>query len=120
VKFIYGRSVRTTDILTAIVAGIVVGVLGRLVLPGRQAIGSFVTVLIGIGAAILGTLLAKHFGVEQRAMVDLHGVRWSWAVLGIQVGIAVVGVAFAQALTHTILAENDDRPRPRRRRSRSR
>lgn len=109
-----------TDYLTAIVAGIIVGVLGRLVLPGRQAIGVFVTALIGIGAAVLGTLLAKAFGVEDRAMVHVIGLRWSWATLGIQVGIAVIGVILAQALTHTFIAEPDGGRTRRKRRTRRR
>jgi uncharacterized membrane protein YeaQ/YmgE (transglycosylase-associated protein family) len=108
---------RVTDYLTGIVFGVIVGVLGRLVLPGRQAIGGFVTVLIGIGAAVLGTLLAKAFGVQHRAMVELAGLKWSWAVLGIQVGLAVLGVALAQALTQTFLARGG-KPRRRTRRRR--
>jgi uncharacterized membrane protein YeaQ/YmgE (transglycosylase-associated protein family) len=108
---------RVTDYLTGIVFGVIVGVLGRLVLPGRQAIGAFVTVLIGIAAAIVGTILAKLFGVQHRAMVEVAGLKWSWAVLGIQVGLAVLGVAGAQALTRTFLSEGD-RPRRRTRRRR--
>ena len=37
-----------TGVITAILIGIVVGVLGRLVVPGRQPIGMLVTILVGI------------------------------------------------------------------------
>ena len=44
-----------TGIITAILIGVVVGVLGRLVLPGRQPIGFLVTMLVGIVSALIGT-----------------------------------------------------------------
>ena len=48
-----------TGIITAILIGIVVGVLGRLVLPGKQPIGMLVTILVGIVSAFVGTALAR-------------------------------------------------------------
>ena len=108
-----------TDYVSAIIFGALVGVLGRLVLPGRQSIGAFITVLIGIGAAVLGTVLARVFNVDGRTQVHLAGLTWSWWVLGIQVGLAVLGVALAQLLTRTALADNGaPRRRTRRRRAR--
>ena len=47
-----------TGIFTAIVIGIVVGVLGRLALPGKQPIGMLLTILVGIVSAFVGTALA--------------------------------------------------------------
>lgn len=44
--------------ISAIVIGIVIGVLGRLVVPGRQRIGILWTILIGIVAAFIGTGIA--------------------------------------------------------------
>ena len=37
-----------SGVISAIVIGIVIGVLGRLVVPGRQRIGMLWTILIGI------------------------------------------------------------------------
>jgi uncharacterized membrane protein YeaQ/YmgE (transglycosylase-associated protein family) len=45
------------------VTGLVVGALGRLVLPGRQSIGLVATALIGIAASLLGGILANAFDV---------------------------------------------------------
>ena len=44
------------SILGAIVIGAVIGALGRLLLPGRQAIGWILTIVVGIVAASIGTL----------------------------------------------------------------
>ena len=43
--------------------GLVIGALGRLVLPGRQEISLLATVLIGIAASLLGGILADLFAV---------------------------------------------------------
>ena len=58
-----------TGIITAILIGAVVGVLGRLVLPGKQPIGMLVTVLVGIVSAFIGTAhrtRARHPDCHQR------------------------------------------------------
>jgi len=41
--------------------GLVVGALGRLVLPGKQHVSLLVTALIGIAASLLGGILANLF-----------------------------------------------------------
>lgn len=43
--------------------GLVVGALGRLILPGRQDISLIATSLIGIAASLLGGILANIFDV---------------------------------------------------------
>jgi uncharacterized membrane protein YeaQ/YmgE (transglycosylase-associated protein family) len=43
--------------------GLVIGALGRLVLPGRQDIGMLATTLVGIAASLLGGILATAFDV---------------------------------------------------------
>ncbi|GIH18598.1 GlsB/YeaQ/YmgE family stress response membrane protein [Rugosimonospora africana] len=110
---------RVSDYLVAIPIGLVIGVLGRLVLPGRQRIGVFVTFLIGVAAAVAGTWIAGHLSLS-RGDAHWHGLSWNWILLGIQVGFAVVGVGLANKVTHTALADNDDRPRRRTRRRRTR
>lgn len=108
---------QVTDVLSAILVGLVVGVLGRLALPGRQRIGAFVTLLIGIGSALLGSYVAHLFGIDDNAPASLDGVTWDWIALGVQVGFAVIATALAAALTHTRIAHQDQ---PRRRKSSAR
>lgn len=74
-------------IVSALIVGLIIGALGRLVVPGRQNIPLWLTVLIGIGAALLGTILARAVGIATRtAGID-------WAELLVQVVLAAVGVA---------------------------
>jgi uncharacterized membrane protein YeaQ/YmgE (transglycosylase-associated protein family) len=81
-----------TSVITAILIGIVVGVLGRLVLPGRQPIGMLVTILVGIVSAFIGTALARALGIP----TVTNGV--DWLELLVQVIVAALGVALVSAL----------------------
>ncbi|OBI81274.1 GlsB/YeaQ/YmgE family stress response membrane protein [Mycobacterium sp. E740] len=81
-----------TGVITAILIGAVVGVLARLILPGRQPIGILVTILVGIVSAFIGTWLAHALGLPTAT----KGV--DWIELLVQVVVAVVGVALVSAL----------------------
>ncbi|WP_212913692.1 GlsB/YeaQ/YmgE family stress response membrane protein [Streptomyces sp. TS71-3] len=74
-------------VFSAIVIGIVIGILGRLVVPGRQHIGVVWTILVGIVAAFVGTGIAAAFGVADTKGID-------WIEIVIQVALAAVGVTF--------------------------
>lgn len=75
-----------SGIISAIVIGIIIGVIGRLVVPGRQRIGVLWTILVGIVAALIGSAIAAGLDVA-----DTDGVDWiEWLI---QIGLAAVGVA---------------------------
>ncbi|PWI14551.1 hypothetical protein DI272_10585 [Streptomyces sp. Act143] len=75
-----------SGVISAIVIGIVIGVLGRLVVPGRQRIGILWTIAIGIVAAFIGTGIASGLDVA-----DTKGVDWvEWLI---QIALAALGVA---------------------------
>jgi uncharacterized membrane protein YeaQ/YmgE (transglycosylase-associated protein family) len=119
----YQLIMTANGIISAVLIGILVGTLGRLILPGRQNIGVISTVVVGILAALGGTWVARALGVHDRApasfnwdAVGWHRT-WSWAELGIQVLVAIIGIALAAALTNTVIADN--RRERRRRRSSS-
>ncbi|MDT5041294.1 MAG: hypothetical protein QOE51_2279 [Actinoplanes sp.] len=78
--------VHVTGIITAIIIGLIIGALGRLVVPGKQNIPIWLTILIGIVAAIVGTFIASAIGVNDTRGVD-------WIELLIQVVLAALGVA---------------------------
>jgi uncharacterized membrane protein YeaQ/YmgE (transglycosylase-associated protein family) len=75
-----------TGIITALIIGAIIGALGRLVLPGRQNIPVWLTIVVGIVAALLGTVLANAIGVKDTAGVD-------WIELFLQIVLAAIGVA---------------------------
>ncbi|HEX5597921.1 MAG TPA: GlsB/YeaQ/YmgE family stress response membrane protein [Micromonosporaceae bacterium] len=80
-----------TGIITALVVGLIIGALGRLVVPGRQNIPIWLTMLIGVGAALLGTVIARAVGLADTAGVD-------WTELLIQVALAAIGVALVAGM----------------------
>ncbi len=75
-----------SSIISAIVVGAIIGVLGRLVVRGKQNISIVATIIIGIIAALIGTLIAALIGVSDTAGID-------WIKLAIQILLAAVGVS---------------------------
>jgi len=75
-----------TGIISALIIGAIIGVLGRLAVPGRQDMPIWLMIVVGIVAAFLGTLLANVFGVKDTAGFD-------WIELIFQVVLAAIGVA---------------------------
>jgi uncharacterized membrane protein YeaQ/YmgE (transglycosylase-associated protein family) len=49
-------------IISAIVVGLIVGVLARLVMPGKQTIGLIATVLLGALGSFIGTWVTYKLG----------------------------------------------------------
>jgi uncharacterized membrane protein YeaQ/YmgE (transglycosylase-associated protein family) len=74
-----------SGIFTAIIIGLIIGALGRLVVPGKQNIPIWLTLLIGVVAAFIGTFLASLFGWDKTPGVD-------WLELFLQVIVAALGV----------------------------
>jgi uncharacterized membrane protein YeaQ/YmgE (transglycosylase-associated protein family) len=75
-----------TGIITALIVGLIIGALGRLVVPGKQNIPIWLTMVIGVVAALLGTVIARAVGVDGTAGFD-------WTELLFQVVLAALGVA---------------------------
>jgi uncharacterized membrane protein YeaQ/YmgE (transglycosylase-associated protein family) len=73
-------------IISAIVVGLIIGALGRLVVPGRQNMSIWLTIGIGIAAALVGSIIASALGVGETRGID-------WIELIIQVALAAGGVA---------------------------
>ena len=51
------------EILGWIVFGLIVGAIGKLLLPGRDPGGIIVTILLGIAGAVLGGFLGRAMGL---------------------------------------------------------
>ncbi|WNG93876.1 GlsB/YeaQ/YmgE family stress response membrane protein [Mycobacterium sp. ITM-2016-00318] len=81
-----------TGIISAILIGLVIGILGRLVVPGKQNIPIWLTIVVGIVAAFLGTALARALGLPTAT----KGI--DWIELLVQVVLAAVGVAIVAGI----------------------
>ena len=88
------------QILGLILIGIVIGVLARLLLPGRQSIGVLMTVLLGIGGALIGGVVASAIGEG-----DIFELNAIGTIVGIIAAVLLI------ALAETVGVGND---RPRR------
>jgi len=73
-------------IISALIVGLIIGALGRLVVPGKQNIPIWLTMVIGVVAALLGTVIARAIGVANTNGVD-------WTELLFQIVLAAIGVA---------------------------
>lgn len=72
-------------IIGALVAGIIIGPLARLALPGKQAISLGMTILLGFIGALVGGFIYEALGGTETAGID-------WIRLLVQVGVAAVAV----------------------------
>jgi len=77
-----------TSVLSALGAGIVIGLIARLLVPSMQPIGCLVTIIIGIAGAFLGIAVAAWAGYATSF----------WLVFLTQIFIAVLLVAITAAL----------------------
>jgi uncharacterized membrane protein YeaQ/YmgE (transglycosylase-associated protein family) len=85
-------------IFTAIVAGIVIGALGRLIIPGRQAIGWILTFAVGIVGAFVGGFLANGLDIDV----------W-WQIFIVQVVVAAILVLLINSLLRSSMNKRSAR-----------
>jgi len=76
------------QILGLIVIGIVIGILARLVLPGRQRIGVGMTVLLGIAGALVGGIVASAIGTG-----DIFELNFIGTIVGVIAAAGLIGAA---------------------------
>ncbi|MFD7747533.1 GlsB/YeaQ/YmgE family stress response membrane protein [Streptomyces sp. NPDC059698] len=82
-----------SGVVSAVFIGAAVGLLGRLVLPGRQHIGVLWTFVVGVAAALLGSLLASLSGVAATRGVDW--IEWLLQIVLAGLGVAALDRALA-------------------------
>jgi uncharacterized membrane protein YeaQ/YmgE (transglycosylase-associated protein family) len=69
----------------AIILGIVAGFLGRLVMPGKDKMGFFATVALGLAGAVVGWLIFTDLmGIGDTHIFDLGGL------LGAIIGVVIL------------------------------
>jgi uncharacterized membrane protein YeaQ/YmgE (transglycosylase-associated protein family) len=82
------------QIIGLVVIGFVIGVLARMIKPGRQNITLWWTFLLGVGGALIGGTVAKMLG---------HGSIWELNFIGTVVGViaAIVLIGAAEGFAGT-------------------
>jgi uncharacterized membrane protein YeaQ/YmgE (transglycosylase-associated protein family) len=73
-------------IVGALIAGLIIGPLARLVMPGRQDIGILGTIVAGAIGALIGGIIAQLLGVGETEGID-------WIKHLLQILAAVVTIA---------------------------
>jgi uncharacterized membrane protein YeaQ/YmgE (transglycosylase-associated protein family) len=76
------------QIIGLIIIGIVIGVIARLVLPGRQNIGMAMTILLGIAGAVIGGIVASAIGTGDIFELNIIGT-----LVGIAAAAGLIGAA---------------------------
>ena len=76
-----------------LVAGLIIGALARLIKPGKQNLGIFATLALGVVGSLIGGLIAQFFGT---------GSIWELNVIGFVLAViaAVLLIGTAEALTN--------------------
>ena len=69
------------DVIVYVIAGLVIGVIARALLPGRQSMSMAMTILIGVVAAVVGGLLWEAI------FPDNDGIAWIGSII---VGVVLV------------------------------
>ena len=81
------------DIIGVIIAGIIIGLLGKFVAPGnRDNIPIWLTIVCGVGGVLIGYYVAAALGVEATKGVDW--LRWIISII-----VAAVLVMIAASVT---------------------
>ena len=80
-----------TGIITALIVGLIIGALGRLVVPGKQNIPIWLTIVVGIVAAFIGTFIAGLFNYQNNGGIP-------WILFIIQIIVAAILVVLTASL----------------------
>ncbi|MCW2722286.1 GlsB/YeaQ/YmgE family stress response membrane protein [Pseudonocardia sp.] len=75
-----------TGIISAIIVGAIIGALGRLVVPGRQPIPIWLTIVVGIVAAFIGAFIASAMGYANAN----GGIPWIEIIIQVIVAAVLV------------------------------
>lgn len=87
------------DIIQALIAGVIIGPLARLVLPGKQSLSLLITVLLGALGAVVGDLIYGALGGSETSGIDW--VRWVVRIAVAALAVLVYGMIRREESTPT-------------------
>jgi uncharacterized membrane protein YeaQ/YmgE (transglycosylase-associated protein family) len=71
-----------------LVAGLIIGALARLIVPGKQNLGILATLALGLVGSLIGGLIAQFFGTGDIWELNVLGF-----VLAVIAAVLLIGVA---------------------------
>jgi uncharacterized membrane protein YeaQ/YmgE (transglycosylase-associated protein family) len=71
-----------------IIAGLVIGVLARLIKPGKQHLGMLATLLLGLAGSVIGGVIANLLGTGDIFELNILGF-----VVAVIAAVLLIGVA---------------------------
>ena len=83
----------------AIILGLVAGFIGKMLVPGKDPGGFFVTILIGLAGSLLGYFMFRLIGIGDDDAFDLGGL------LGAIIGTVILLVGYRA------IAGGEDKPK---------
>lgn len=78
-------------ILLALLAGVIIGPLARLIMPGRQNISLVMTIILGAIGALAGSAIYRALSGNP----DTSGIDWIALAIGVVVAALAIGVYVA-------------------------
>lgn len=86
------------SIIGLLIAGIILGVLGRMLAPGEQKIPFWLTIVAGIVGALVGNLVAEWVGVRYTGGFDWW--RHTFQVIAAVIAVLLAASLYPKARTH--------------------
>lgn len=96
------------QLIGLIVIGLIIGILARLVLPGRQRIGVPLTLLLGVLGAVISGMIVSALGTGDVFELDFLGV-----VIAVPCAAALIAAADALGIGGGDKKRRDELQRPR-------
>jgi uncharacterized membrane protein YeaQ/YmgE (transglycosylase-associated protein family) len=76
------------SIILALIVGAVIGLVARLIMPGKQDITMVATVIIGALGGLIGSAVASQFGYHNAN----GGIAWIPLFIGVAAAIALIAI----------------------------
>ena len=76
------------SIILALIVGAIIGLVARLVMPGKQNIGMLMTVLLGALGGLIGSAVASRFGYHNAN----GGIAWIPFFIGVAAAVVLIAI----------------------------
>jgi uncharacterized membrane protein YeaQ/YmgE (transglycosylase-associated protein family) len=87
------------SLIGVLIAGVILGYLGRAIAPGEQKIPVWLTIVAGIVGAFVGNLLASWFGLRHTGGIDWW--RHIFQVIAAVIAVIIAASVYPKARANT-------------------